>query len=212
MCSEWRDAGRNTSVTAGRFSKPVLVLLKPLQRFGLQQRGDGRRPVDLHHAGQRLRPLAGGGRGEVVAQAVPLLLGRLQARIGVLGAAGQHGLGRRRQQLQDVRGSVAQVLPGLLPRHVPQLHVGFQLLHQQPDDVFVAVDGGDVERRLTRRRLGVHIEAQAFLLHPVAETDILRFSWEILEEKQENVWLWKKKRHFARKKKNHILKFISKIF
>lgn len=53
---------------------------------------------------------------------------------------------RSPQQLEDVHGlGAAQVLPRLLPRRVPQTHVGVELVHQQADDVLVAVDGGDVE-------------------------------------------------------------------
>lgn len=53
---------------------------------------------------------------------------------------------RSSQQLEDVHGhGAAQVLPRLLPRRVPQVHVSVEFVHQQADDVLVAVDGGNVE-------------------------------------------------------------------
>lgn len=53
------------------------------------------------------------------------------------------------QQMEDFwRQSAAQVLPGLLSRHVPQLHVGVELLNQQLHYVLVSVDGCNVERRV----------------------------------------------------------------
>lgn len=61
-------------------------------------------------------------------------------------------LWRSSQQLEDIgRRGAAQVLPRLLSRRVPQSHVGFELANQQPNDVLVAVDGGDVERRVAAR-------------------------------------------------------------
>lgn len=59
---------------------------------------------------------------------------------------------RSSQQLEDIgRHVAAQVLPCLLSRRVPQSHVGFELANQQPNDVLVAVDGGNVERRVAAR-------------------------------------------------------------
>lgn len=53
------------------------------------------------------------------------------------------------QQLEDIWWhGTAQVLPGLLPRRVPQLHVRVELVNQQAHYVAVAVHGGDVERRV----------------------------------------------------------------
>lgn len=56
------------------------------------------------------------------------------------------------QELEDVHRRVAgQVLPGPLPRRVPQLHISVELAHQQPYYVLVAVDGSDVERCVPAR-------------------------------------------------------------
>lgn len=55
----------------------------------------------------------------------------------------------RPQQLEDLqRRGTAQVLPGLLSRCVPQLDVRVELVNQQPHHVSVAVDGGNMERRV----------------------------------------------------------------
>lgn len=78
---------------------------------------------------------------------------------------------RRSQQLEDIRRRAAtQVLPGLLPRHVPQRDVRVEVVDQQTQDVLAVVDGGDVERRVAARRLGVDVEHQTGLLDSVPET------------------------------------------
>lgn len=136
--------------------------VETMQRFVFEEGGDGRR--SFHLCRSLVRPLSGG-RGEVVSATalLLLLLSLLMLPVGVdlldSTLSGQGGSGRSSQQLEDVqRGGPAQVLPGLLPRSVPQPDVGVELAHQQPDDVFVAVDGGDVEGSVAAGRPGVDVE------------------------------------------------------
>lgn len=136
--------------------------VETMQRFGFEERGDGRRPLHLRRSRVRQRSLSGGG-GQVVAAAALLLPLLLMFPVGVdlldSTLSGHGSSGRSSQQLEDVqRGGPAQVLPGLLPRRVPQPDVGVELAHQQSDDVLVAVDGGHVERSVAAGRPGVDVE------------------------------------------------------
>lgn len=126
--------------------------VEPLQRFVFEERGDRCRPLDPRRARHGRRPLSWGSEGEVMAPPPAGLLPLLEDLFPAspLPPAGRPR--RRSQHLEDIRRhGAAQVLPGLLSRRVPQLHVRTEVLHQQPQYVAVAVDGGDMERRVAAR-------------------------------------------------------------
>lgn len=89
-------------------------------------------------------------------------------RLPVLPLETLAGPRRRPQQLEQVRrGVAAQVLPRPLPRRVPPPEVGAELVHQQPEDVLVVVDGGDVQRGVATVGLGVDVKGQTGFFNSV---------------------------------------------
>lgn len=81
---------------------------------------------------------------------------------------------RPSQQLPDFLGGAAhvagaQVLPRLLPRVVPLVHVSLELPHQQAQHVLVAVHGSQVQGGVAAGRPDVHVQGHAGFLHAVPE-------------------------------------------
>lgn len=74
------------------------------------------------------------------------------------------------QQLEQFRCcSVAQVLPCPLPRHIPSPQVSTEFVHQQPHNILMVVDGGDVQRGIATARLGIDVKGQTSFFSSVPE-------------------------------------------
>lgn len=161
----WRPDVWQHSVSISAVGVRLVWLLDVPQWLVFEKSSKGRGPLD---PGSGTGPLAWGGWGEVVA-APPALLLLLLLPAGLGPWPPRPGPAcHPSQQLEDVcRSAAAQVLPGFLPRRVPQTHVCAELGHQQAQDVLVAVDGCDVERRLAAHGPGVDVKAQTCLLHSI---------------------------------------------